>query len=161
MSKFEEVPENVITMLNDLVRESFPVLLNARIKVLFLMNKKKSSGNLVLGSMCKATPREYYLTSSPNGDDGWNYIMILDGNVFPSLDEEDQKRIIRHELNHASIDLDAKDPFKIVGHEIEDFYKEVEYNKDEPRWKERVFAIADQIYEKIEENKKAEKSKKK
>lgn len=161
MAKFEEVPEDVTTMMSKLVKESFPVLLNARIKMLFLMNKKTSSGGLVLGTMCKSTPREYYLTSSPAGDDGWNYIMILDGNVFPALDEQDQKRIIRHELNHAHIDLEANDPFKVVGHEIEDFFKEIEYNKEEPKWKDRVFAIADQVYEQIEEAKKAAKSKKK
>jgi len=117
------------------------------------MNKKTSGGNMILGSMNKATPRENYLTSN-DGEDGVNYIMILDGNIFHSLDEEDKKRIIRHELNHAHIDLDAKDPYKIVGHEIEDFFKEVEYNKDEPRWKDRVFAIAEQIYEDMEEQKK-------
>ena len=118
------------------------------------MNKKTSGGHMVLGTMNKATPRENYLTSTDTGDDGVNYIMMLDGNVFPSLDVEDQKRLIRHELNHAYIDLEAKDPYKVIGHEIEDFFKEVEYNKDEPRWKDRVFSIADQIYEDMEEQKK-------
>ena len=154
MSKFEDVPENVEQMMNDIIKDSFPTLLNAKIKMLFLMNKKTSGGHMVLGTMNKATPRENYLTSSDTGDDGVNYIMMLDGNVFHSLDVEDQKRLIRHELNHAHIDLEAKDPYKVVGHEIEDFFKEVEYNKDEPRWKDRVFDIAEQIYEDMEEQKK-------
>jgi len=154
MSKFEDVPENVEQMMDDIIKDSFPTLLNAKIKMLFLMNKKTSGGHMVLGTMNKATPRENYLTSTDTGDDGVNYIMMLDGNVFPSLDVEDQKRLIRHELNHAYIDLEAKDPYKVIGHEIEDFFKEVEYNKDEPRWKDRVFSIADQIYEDMEEQKK-------
>src|SRR6056297_451130 len=154
MSKFEDVPENVEQMMDDIIKDSFPTLLNAKIKMLFLMNKKTSGGHMVLGTMNKATPRENYLTSTDTGDDGVNYIMMLDGNVFPSLDVEDQKRLIRHELNHAYIDLEAKDPYKVIGHEIENFFKEVEYNKDEPRWKDRVFSIADQIYEDMEEQKK-------
>jgi len=157
MSKFEDVPENVEQMMNEIIKDSFPTLLNAKIKMLFLMNKKTSGGNMILGTMNKATPRENYLTSTDTRDDGVNYIMMLDGNVFPSLDVEDQKRVIRHELNHAHIDLEAKDPYKIVGHEIEDFFKEVEYNKEEPRWKDRVFAIAEQIYEDMEEQKKKNK----
>jgi len=153
MAKFEDVTEDVKKLMNDIIKSDFPTLANAKIKMLFLMNKKTSGGNMILGSMNKATPRENYLTSN-DGEDGVNYIMILDGNIFHSLDQEAKKRIIRHELNHAHIDLDAKDPYKIVGHEIEDFFKEVEYNKDEPRWKDRVFAIAEQIYEDMEEQKK-------
>ena len=146
MSKFEEVTDDVVKMMDDLIKGDFPTIVNARIKPLFFMKKKTSNGALVLGQMCKATPILNYLTSGPSGDDGYNYIMFLDGNVYPSLDIADKKRLIRHELNHIFIDLDASNPYKVVGHEIEDFFKEIEYNKEEPRWKERVFAIAESIY---------------
>jgi len=146
MSKFEEVSDDVVKMMDDLIRSDFPTILNARIKPLFNMKKKTSNGMLILGTMSKTTPILNYLTSSPSGDDGYNYIMFLDGNVFPVLDLADKKRVIRHELNHVLIDLDSTNPYKVIGHEVEDFFKEIEYNKDEPRWKERVFAIAESIY---------------
>jgi len=148
MSKFEEVPENIINIMNDEIKNDFPTIANARIKVLYNMKKKINQGKLVLGQIVKTNPILNYLTSSnENSDDGYNYIMFLDGNVFPVLEIKDQKRLIRHELNHIFIDLDAKNPYKIVGHEINDFFKEIEYNKDEPKWLERVSAIAEQIYD--------------
>lgn len=148
MSNFEEVPESVIKMMDDEITNNFSTIVNARIKILYNMKKKTSQGALVFGTMSKATPILNYLTSSSDSaDDGYNYIMFLDGNVFPAIDVADQKRIIRHELNHIFIDLDAKNPYKIVGHEINDFYKEIEYNKDEPRWLERVTAVAEQVYD--------------
>jgi len=152
MSKFNEVEDNVIEMMDDLIKGYFPTIVNARIKVLYNMVKKSSKGALILGQMAKTTPILNYLTSTDDsGDNGYNYIMFLDGNVFPHLDIEDKKRVVRHELNHISIDLDAKDPYKVVGHEIEDFYKEIEYNSNDTRWKERVFAITDSIYNSDEE----------
>jgi hypothetical protein len=160
MSKFEEVPESIVKIMDDEIKNSFPTIVNARIKMLYNMSKKTSGGMLIMGQMVKATPILNYLTSSDDGaDDGYNYIMFLDGNVFPSLDTADQKRVIRHELNHIFIDLDATNPYKVVGHEVEDFFKEIEYNKDEPKWKDRVFAIAEQVYEQIEEAKAAAKKK--
>ena len=145
MSRFEEVDQGTQDMLDDLIKNDFPILLNARIKALFNTKAKKSKGTLVFGQMVKATPILNYLTGD---DQGYNYVMFLDGNVFPAIDTEDQKRIIRHELNHINIDLDAKDPYKIVNHEVEDFHKEIEYNKEDPRWLERVSEIASQIYSK-------------
>jgi len=145
MSKFEEVDQGTQNMLDDLIKNDFPTLLSARIKVLFNTNARKSKGEIIFGQMAKATPILNYLTG---GDRGYNYIMFLDGNVFPAIDTEDQKRLIRHELNHIYIDLDAKDPYKVVGHEIKDFHKEIEYNKEDPRWLERVSEIASQVYEK-------------
>ena len=147
MSNFEEVEESVVTMMDNIIKDVFPTILNARIKVLYYMKKKKSKGAVVFGQMVKATPILRYLTSSDAGDDGYNYFMFLDGNVFPALDTPDQKRIIRHELNHIFIDLDAKDPYKVVGHEIEDFYREIEYNKDDSRWLERVATVAESVYD--------------
>jgi len=149
MSNFEEVPESVKKMMDDEIENSFSTIVNARIKMLFNMKKKSSQGALIFGQMVKATPILNYLTSSSDStEDGYNYIMFLDGNVFPAIDVADQKRIIRHELNHIFIDLDATNPYKVIGHEINDFYKEIEYNKEEPRWLERVSTIAEQVYDK-------------
>jgi len=149
MGNFEEVNESIIKIMDDEIKKSFSTISNARIKILFNMKKKTSNGSLILGQMVKATPILTYLTSSDeNSDDGYNYIMFLDGNVFPLLDLADQIRIIRHELNHIFIDLEATNPYKIIGHEVEDFYKEIEYNKDDPKWKERVFAVGESIYAK-------------
>lgn len=149
MPKFEEVTSDVVKMMDEIIKNDFPTIVNARIKPLFTLTKKSSKGQLIVGQMVKATPILNYLTSSNNsGDDGYNYIMFLDEKVFQALDIQDKRRIIRHELNHINIDLDAKDPYKICNHDLEDFYKEMEYNKDDMRWKERVAAIAESIYAK-------------
>ena len=36
---------------------------------------------------------------------------------------------------------------KIVGHEIEDFYSEVELNKDEPEWSRVLATLTRDVYE--------------
>lgn len=147
-SRFEDVPQWVYDKMNEIRRDSFTHLTNAAIRILYDTKKRKSKGSYVLGRMQKSNDLVRKLTvdevESPEGTD---YIMYLDKAVFENVDESDQTRIIRHELCHADVDLDSDNPYKIIGHEIEDFYSEIEYNKDDPRWTERCATVAESVYE--------------
>ena len=46
-------------------------------------------------------------------------------------------------------------PYKLLDHSITDFYEEVELNKDDPRWRERVATVVADIYEQQAEERKA------
>ena len=39
------------------------------------------------------------------------------------------------------------DPYKLVGHDIEDFMIEMDLNQDDPRWRNRLAAVAESVYD--------------
>jgi hypothetical protein len=48
--------------------------------------------------------------------------------------------------------LESEDnPYKLVDHSILDFYEEVEMNQSDPRWRERVAILTEDIYEQEKE----------
>ncbi len=149
MSRFEDVPVDVLDLVESVKREHFPYLVNAKIKVLFDTRKRMSKGHFVLGSIQATSPINRHLSRDEAGsDEGFDYILRLDKEVWNAIDEVDRVRLIRHELRHCFYDLDSKtNPYKIIGHDIEDFLAEVELNRDDPRWRERVSAIAASVYD--------------
>lgn len=154
--RYEVAPQIIIDLVNSVIEASFPALIEAKMDVIYNMKKKASGGNIVVGEMKKSNEliRHYTQDNKEYHKDGTDYMMILDGTVFPVLDEADQIRIIRHELQHCEYDgtvKDDKNPWKICPHEIEDFHAEITYNVEDPRWKERVLAVAEALYEEEEE----------
>ncbi len=151
MSRFEDATQDVIDMVDKVKREAFAHLLNAKIKILMDTKKRKSGGKYVLGRI-KKTNDELKALALNEFDQPYDYILFLDNVVFNAIDEFDKIRIIRHELQHCEVDIEnADNPYKIRGHEVEDFHDEIIYNKDDPRWGERIVVIADSIYENDDE----------
>ena len=147
--RFEEVGDEVIDVVEDVKLESFPSLRGAKIKVLFDTKKRMSKGDLVISRIQKTNELLRHLTvDDANSDEGFDYILYVDKNVWNNVTTEDRVRLIRHELQHCEVDMDANGtPYKLRGHELEDFYDEIEFNKDDPRWAERCVEVAASIYE--------------
>lgn len=147
MKRYEEVPENVEVLYEKIKKEHFPYLANA--KILFLLNKKKmmTKGRVVLGKIMKPSALVKYLSRNEAPDDGYDYIMYLDSKLINHCDETDIERVLRHELRHIFYDSDSKNPFKLIDHDFTDFYDEVELNKDDPNWANRVARTVSLIYE--------------
>lgn len=150
MSRFEEASPETVNLVRDVMEESFPELQTARMVVLYDTKKRKSGGKFVIGRMKKTNDELKAFATDPSGD-SYDYIMFLDKLVFEAVDENDKKYIIFHELCHCQIDLDSSDQFKIKDHEIQTFYSEMEYTKDNPRWLERVSAIAESLHNPVNE----------
>lgn len=146
--RFMDANENELKLFNKIKEEYFPELCNCRIKVLMDTKKKMSKGEMVFGSIKKASEVEKYLTSDNVNDEGYDFMLMLDGNVFDNIAEADKEKIIRHELRHIFFDSDAKNPYKIVGHDVEDFLAEIKLNADDPDWRSRVTEVAKSIYDK-------------
>lgn len=146
MSRFEEAPENVNDFLRKIIQKDFEYLSSANIKVLFDTKKRKRGDSFIFGRLKKANEMEKFLSSTDFTPDGYDYFMYLDKGVYNSLEEKDRERLIRHELCHCDVDFEAKDPYKTRDHEITDFYSEIEFNRDDPRWMERVSGIAEALY---------------
>jgi len=148
MGRFEDVTDDVIELLSEVRNEAFPELRNAKIKVLFDTKKRKLGGDLVIGRMTKTNDLIRHLTSEESGEPtGYDYIMYVDKAAYENVEKVDKVRILRHELQHCDVDLDSNtNPYKLRPHEISDFHDEIEFNRDDPRWAERVAAVAESVY---------------
>jgi hypothetical protein len=146
-TRFESAPQDAYDMLREVRREHFPELRNAEILILLDKKKRMSGGAIVLGRIQKANDLIKVLTEE-TVDEGYDYIMYLDKKMWNQCDDADKERVIRHELRHCFVDLDARGtPFKLIGHTIEDFYEEVDLNQDDPRWRIRVAEVIAIAYE--------------
>lgn len=147
--RFEDAPEWVIDLMEQVRTEHFPLLARAKIKVVYDLKKRTKQGRQLLGVMQKASEKDRYLTSNETGtEDGYDYIMYLDKRTFEAIEEGDRIRLIRHELRHCDFDMEAKgDPYKIVDHDINEFHAEVELNKDDPGWHRRISLVAESVWD--------------
>ena len=144
--KYEDVPEIIYEMYDRLKSQHFPYLANA--KILFLINKKKmvKRGSIVLGKIVKPSDLVRYLSRNEAPEDGYDFIMLLDGKLIMHCEEIDIERVLRHELRHIFYDSDSNNPYKLIDHDFSDFYDEVELNKDDPTWANRVSKTISLIY---------------
>jgi len=154
--KYEHVPEYIDKIYEKLKSQHFPHLANA--KILFLINKKKmvQKGNIALGKIMKPSELVRFLSKDEAPEDGYDYIMLLDGKMISHCEEIDIERVLRHELRHTFFDSDSnKNPYKLVDHDFSDFYAEVELNKDDPTWAQRVSQTVSLIYDQEKDQKNA------
>jgi hypothetical protein len=152
--RFENVSPECQTLVNDVRKKYFPELAQANIKVLFDLKKTSRMKRLVLGRIM--SPNEFirYLTI-PEIDEGYDYVMILDKVGWEVLPREDIVRIVRHELRHTYYDIekeDRKQCYKIVDHDFQDFFEEVELNTDDPNWCSRAATLIEDVYDQRKED---------
>jgi predicted SprT family Zn-dependent metalloprotease len=88
-----------------------------------------------------------YLSRNEAPDDGYDFIMYLDNKLVAVCEETDIERVLRHELRHIFFDADSRNPYKLIDHDFSDFYDEVELNKDDPNWANRLARTVSLIYE--------------
>ena len=102
-----------------------------------------------MGRLQKSNELLKHVTSSETlNEEGVDYFLYIDKMLWNNIENIDKVRLIRHELQHSDVDMDsATNPYKIKGHEIEDFYDEVERNSDDIRWAERCVTMLESLYE--------------
>ena len=147
--RFEEAPDELYEIMNEVREEKFPELSGCNIKVVFDLKKRMSGGKIVLGSLQKPNELLRFFTIDEVGnEEGYDYLMRIDKKAWTEImTSDDKKRIVRHELKHSDVDFDSSNPYKVRGHSIEDFYSEIPLNADDPRWSERVGAATFSSYE--------------
>jgi len=147
MIRFTDVDTDTKKMINEIISKDFSHLTQAKIKMIFDQKKRKTGGRYQLGKMQKSNDLIRYLTSREALDpEGFDYLMFIDENVFEALEQMDKVRLVRHLLQYADIDFEAEKPYKIRKEEVITWYDELEYNKDDPKWFERLEVIAESIY---------------
>ena len=148
MIRYEDVTTDVMDLLQEVRGEYFPELRNVKIKVLFDLKKRKHGDKIVLGRCQKSNDLIKHLTiDEANDEDGMVYLVYLDKVAWENIERIDRIRLMRHELRHIFLDIDSvRNPYKLLDHDLTDFYEEVELNQDDPRWAMRVASLADTIY---------------
>ena len=160
--RYEEVTKSVLDMLKEVKSRDFPEVKNAKIKILFDLKKRKSGGRIVLARIMKTNDLIRHLTKDEvEVMEGYDYIITLDKVCWENISDDDKIRILRHELRHTFFDIESEnDPYKLISHSISDFYEEVEINQSDPRWRERVGSLTEDIYEQQKETRAQNRKKK-
>jgi len=145
--RFEDVGNDVYQMMDDVITNEHRHLTEAAICIMFDNKKRKSGGRYVLGRI-KSTSEELKAFAVNDAGQSYDYVMFLDKEVWLRLDEEDQKRLIYHELCHCLVDPESNtNQYKIQPHEIETFYSEIDRNANDPRWSERIGLVAQHVHD--------------
>ena len=161
--RYEEVTDDVRRLLDKVLVDHFGELKNAKIIVLFDLKKRVSGGLIVLGHIKKTNDLIRHLTrEDASSAEGYDYIITIDKKGWETIDDRDRVRLLRHELRHTHFDIDAtENPYKLLDHSISDFYEEIELNKDDPKWRQRVATMLADIYEQQKEEAKEKRAKRK
>jgi hypothetical protein len=145
--RFIDVDQDVLDLIREVQAEHFPELRNVKIKYLFDTKKRMSNGKVVIGRCQRTNEIIKHLTVDEAGDEeGYQYLISFDYEAYSAITRTDRIRLIRHELRHVLVDEEARQPYKINPHNVEDFMEEIELNTDDVRWAERVASLAEQIY---------------
>lgn len=150
--KFEltDVTQAEYNLMNSIIKEYFSDLINAKFQLLFYNKLKKKGHKVIFAFIKKASKTEKFFSKDIVGEEGVDYIIFFDKLIWENIEEADRVRLMRHELRHAFVDPEKDDPYFVIPHDIEDFVAEVELNKDDLRWGQRVAAIAESVYEREE-----------
>ena len=161
--RYEEVTSDVTKLLHKVLADHFSELKNAKIIALFDLKKRSSGGQVVLGHIMKTNHLIRHLTrEDASSAEGYDYIITIDKKGWEAVNEKDRVRLLRHELRHTHFDIDAEEnQYRLIDHTITDFYEEIELNKDDPKWRQRVATLVTDIYEQEKEAAKEKREKQK
>jgi len=147
MLRFEDVPTEINDIFREVRAEHFPELRNANIKILYDLKKRQSNGKITLARIQKTNDLLRYLTIDESAEnEGHDYIIFIDKKIFDNITREEKIKILRHELRHTLVDIDSNTPYKLIPHDIEDFHEEIELNKNEPMWRQRLANLCQDLY---------------
>ena len=162
IERYIEATSEVTDLVEEVIESTFPDLRDAKIYCVFDQKKRKSKGSIVLAEIKKANKLIKFLTSDNVNSEGFDYILFIDQLFWDFAGDMEKLRCIRHELQHCEIDPENEnDPFKLRGHELQDFYDEIKFNENDPRWMERCRTFVEARYEQIKEQEKIAKKKQK
>jgi hypothetical protein len=149
--RYIDCNEDLVRVFLDIVEERFPSFIHLNIKLLFDTKKRVSAGKLVLASISTTSDMTKFFSKDNNAMDGYDFVIIVDNKAWDLASEADKRRLISHELQH--IFIDEKGKAKLIGHEVEDFYQEIERNSDDPEWARNLTIQLVALYDMEKESK--------
>jgi hypothetical protein len=153
-TRFEDVDQSTMMFVDNVKRQYFPELVNAKVKVIFDTKKRMSEGKVVLARIQKTNDLLRHLTKNESEDlEGFDYIVYLDKVMWEHTEDLDKEKVVRHEFRHTLVDNESETvPYKIQPHDIEDFEEEIRLNADDVGWRSRVTSLVYEIYEQMKDD---------
>jgi hypothetical protein len=145
MHRYEEADDSLVEVFLGVLEKTFPKYGNLKFKLIYDLKKRINKGQLVLASIELPSAKVKFFSQDEIAVDGYDYILTVDRKAWEIADAATKQRVIRHELRHVFID--EKGTPKLIGHEIEDFYAEIDLNKDDPEWRRTLVMITNDVYE--------------
>ena len=157
MGRYYEADNSVVVLMNKLIDDRFKSLAAAKIKAVMDSKPKidKLRNAMTFAYIKTANEVEKYLTKDGYNLGGMDYFIFINDLVWELANDKDKERIMSHELRHAFVD--EKGNYRVVRHDIEDFYEEVKLNEDDPMWGQALGTIAMAKYEQLKAEEKANK----
>ena len=148
MPDFRKADNSVYQIFLEIIEEYFPALSSYSFGLLFRDKIKKSKGGVILAEICLPTKLLSYYAKNEQGNP-FDFLIIFDEMAWACGKIPDRVKIMRHELRHILITEKGK--ISMVGHDFEDFYKEVELNVDDPSWGSNLVKVVVAAYGQIKE----------
>jgi hypothetical protein len=145
MHRYEEADDSLVEVFLEVVEKTFAKYGNLKFKLIYDLKKRISKGKLTLASIELPSAKVKFFSQDKIAVEGYDYIIVVDKKAWELADVATKQKLIRHELRHVFID--EKGTPKIIGHEIEDFYVEIELNKDDPEWGRTLVMLTNDVYE--------------
>ena len=154
MGRYYEAEPATKNLFDKVREERFEGLEGVKIKLIMDLKPKidKLRNAMVFAYIKTTNEVEKYLTEQENE---YDYFIFINSLVWDLASEKDKKRILSHELRHCFIN--EKGNFKIIRHDIEDFFAEIKLNEDDPMWKQSLSTIAMAKFDQLKEEEKANK----
>lgn len=148
--RYVEADESLIGVFSKVLEKRFAQYSYLNFKLVYDLKKRTKNSNLILASIELASPKIKFFSQDKKAEEGYDYVLFIDKCAWELASDNDRERLISHELRHVFIDELGRP--KIVGHELEDFYAELELNRDDPEWGRKLSILVMDVYDQEKEN---------
>jgi hypothetical protein len=129
-----------------MIEKVFPNLSSYSFGLLYREKIKKSKGGVIMAEICQPTKLLSYFAKNDNGNP-FDFLIIVDEMVWVCANDNDRVRLMRHELRH--INISEKGVARLIGHDFQDFYTEVDLNADDPSWGQKLVEVTLAGYDQV------------
>lgn len=136
MSRFVDDDGSILRVLDRVLEDRFPWLQVFSFLPIFDTRKREVYGNIRLADIMLTSEKVKFFTRNKIITQGYDFVLTVDVYAWKFATSKDKMRLVSHELQHAV--KASRGRASIRGHDIEDFYEEIERNKDDPEWGRRL-----------------------
>jgi hypothetical protein len=122
-TQFDPCPEDISAMARGLITQYHTHLVNSKFAFLFVNKDMTRKGKVAIATVEKINAKFKALTEL-------DFLITISYPKWKELSDKQQLAVMDHELNHCLVE-DSEDPggdtkFKIIAHDLEEFYSTIE-----------------------------------
>ena len=145
MNRYLPAGQDLENVFYAVLNDRFPGMANIKFRLLLDTKKRMKKGRLTLASVELTNEKIKYFSADDESPEGVDYIIIIDSVAWEYAHDDDKRRIISHELCHVFVDEKGK--YKLIDHDLIDFFSEVKLNEDKPSWANDLGDLVESIYD--------------